>query len=128
MSGLEVASVYIAANILILVWLAFRVVSRRFRGRISMGDGGSDELATAIRVHGNATEYIPATLVGLIALAFLQAPNWAIHALGVAFTLGRLMHPIGMTSGPLILRQLGVILTWISMVILSLALLYFVFN
>jgi len=128
MSGLEVASVYIAANILILVWLAFRVVSRRFRGRISMGDGGSDELATAIRVHGNATEYIPATLVGLIALAFLQAPNWAIHALGVAFTLGRLMHPIGMTSGPLILRQLGVILTWASMVILSLALLYFVFN
>lgn len=128
MTGLEVASVYIAANILILVWLAFRVVTHRARGKISMGDGGSSDLATAIRVHGNATEYIPAMLVGLIALAFLQAPNWVIHALGATFTLGRLMHPMGMTGGPIQLRQLGILLTWLCMVILSLVLLYFVFT
>ena len=128
MPGLEVASVYIAANILILVWLAFRVVTHRARGKISMGDGGSSDLATAIRVHGNATEYIPAMLVGLIALAFLQAPSWVIHALGATFTLGRLMHPMGMTGGPIQLRQLGILLTWLCMVILSLVLLYFVFT
>ncbi len=128
MTGLEVASVYIAANILILIWLAFRVVTHRFRGKISMGDGGSSDLATAIRVHGNATEYIPAMLVGLIALAFLQAPNWAIHGLGAAFTLGRLLHPVGMSGGPIQLRQLGIMLSWLSMIILSLALLYYAFT
>lgn len=128
MSGLEVASVYVAANILILVWLAFRVVSHRFRGRISLGDGGSEDLAVAIRVHGNASEYIPAMLVGLLALAFLEVPVWIIHALGATFTVSRLLHPVGMTTGPIQLRQVGVLLTWLCMVILSLVLLYFVFT
>ena len=128
MSALQVASVYIAINILLLVWLAFRVVSRRFRGKISMGDGGSEDLAKAIRVHGNASEYTPAMLIGLLALAFLLAPIWSIHALGIGFTVGRVSHAIGMGSGPLILRQLGMVLTWTAMVILSLALLYMVFS
>ena len=128
MSALQVASVYIAINILILLWLAFRVVSHRFRGKISMGDGGSEDLAVAIRVHGNAAEYTPAMLIGLLALAFLHAPVWSIHALGIGFTLGRVSHAIGMGSGPVILRQLGMMLTWTAMVILSLALLYLVFS
>ena len=128
MSALQVASVYIAINILLLVWLAFRVVSRRFRGKISMGDGGSEDLAKAIRVHGNASEYTPAMLIGLLALGFLQGPVWSIHALGIGFTVGRVSHAIGMGSGPLILRQLGMVLTWTAMVILSLVLLYLVFS
>jgi len=128
MSSFQVASVYIAINILILVWLAIRVVSRRRRGKISIGDGGSDDLAVAIRVHGNASEYIPATLVGLLALAFLDSPVWSLHALGVTFTLGRLMHAFGMGSGPIIFRQLGVALTWLTMLIVSLAILYFAFT
>lgn len=128
MSALQVASVYIAINILMLVWLAFRVVSRRFRGKISMGDGGSEDLAKAIRVHGNASEYTPAMLIGLLALAFLQGPVWSIHALGIGFTFGRILHAIGMGSGPIILRQLGMVMTWTAMVILSLALLYLVFS
>ncbi|MEL7043041.1 MAG: MAPEG family protein [Pseudomonadota bacterium] len=128
MSALEVASVYIAINILILVWLAVRVVSRRFRGKISIGDGGSEDLARAIRVHGNASEYIPPTLVGFLAAAFLNAPVWSLHAMGIAFTLGRIIHAIGMGGGPLILRQLGMMLTWTVMVILSLAVVYFAFT
>ena len=51
MSALQVASVYVAINILMLVWFGLRVVARRFRGKISMGDGGSEDLARAIRVH-----------------------------------------------------------------------------
>ena len=93
-----------------------------------MGDGGSEDLAKAIRVHGNASEYTPAMLIGLLALAFLQGPVWSIHALGIGFTVGRISHAIGMGSGPLILRQLGMVLTWTAMVILSLALLYLVFS
>ena len=128
MSELQVASVYIAINMLMLVWLAFRVVSRRRSGKISIGDGGSDDLAVAIRVHGNATEYIPAMMVGLLALAFLQSPVWSLHALGIAFTLGRVMHAFGMGGGPIIFRQLGMMLTWLAMVIVSLAILYFAFT
>ncbi len=128
MSGLQVASVYIAINILILIWLAVRVVSRRRSGKISLGDGGSDDLAVAIRVHGNATEYIPAMMVGLLVLAFLESPVWSLHGLGITFTIGRLLHVVGMGSGPTIFRQLGVMLTWLSMVIVSLAILYVAFT
>jgi hypothetical protein len=128
MTALQVAAVYIAVNILILIYLALRVVAGRRKSLVSIGDGGSESLGTAIRVHGNATEYIPATLVGLLALAFLSAPIWAIHALGVSFTLGRLLHAIGMARGPIVFRQLGMVLTWAAMVILSLALLYLAFT
>lgn len=128
MSALQVASVYVAINVLMLVWLAIRVVSRRFRGKISMGDGGSEDLAKAIRVHGNATEYTPAMLVGLLTLAFLNGPIWSIHALGISFTIGRVSHAIGMGNGPIILRQLGMVLTWTAMVIVSLAILFLVFS
>ena len=128
MTELQVAAVYIAVNILILIYLAVRVVAGRRKSQVSIGDGGSESLGTAIRVHGNATEYIPATLVGLLALAFLSAPIWAIHALGVSFTLGRLLHAIGMARGPIVFRQLGMVLTWAAMVILSLALLYLAFT
>ncbi|MEL7284007.1 MAG: MAPEG family protein [Pseudomonadota bacterium] len=128
MSALEVAGVYIAINIFMLVWFAMRVVARRFRGKISMGDGGSEDLARAIRVHGNASEYVPPMLIGLLALAFLDAPIWSLHALGIGFTLGRLMHALGMSGGPLISRQLGMVLTWTAMAIVSLAILYLVFT
>ena len=128
MSALQVAGVYIAIYILMLVWFGLRVVARRFRGKISMGDGGSDDLARAIRVHGNASEYVPPMLVGLLALAFLDAPVWALHALGIGFTLGRIMHAFGMSGAPIILRQLGMVLTWTAMGIVSLAILYFAFT
>ena len=128
MSALQVASVYVAINVLMLVWLTIRVVSQRFRGKISMGDGGSEDLAKAIRVHGNATEYTPAMLVGLLTLAFLNGPIWSIHALGISFTIGRVSHAIGMGNGPIILRQLGMVLTWTAMVIVSLAILFLVFS
>ncbi|MDJ0920388.1 MAG: MAPEG family protein [Henriciella sp.] len=128
MSELQTAAVYVAANILILVWLAFRVVQRRFKGRISIGDGGSEDLAVAIRIHGNATEYIPAGLIGLVLLALLAAPVWMIHAVGVTLTVARLLHPIGMSGGPILFRQLGILLSWIVLVSLAVALLYLAFS
>ena len=128
MSELQIAAVYVAVNILILVWLAFRVVQRRFKGKVSIGDGGSDDLAVAIRVHGNATEYIPAGLIGLVVIALLSAPVWMIHAIGVTLTIARLLHPIGMSRGPIIFRQLGIMLAWTVLVSLAVALLYLAFS
>jgi hypothetical protein len=128
MSALQVASVYIAINILMLIWFAVRVVARRAKGNISMGDGGSEDLARAIRVHGNASEYTPPMLIGLLVLAFLESPIWGLHALGIGFTLGRLLHALGMSGGPIISRQLGMMLTWTAMVVVSLAILYLVFT
>lgn len=128
MSALQIAGIYVAINILMLVWFALGVVRHRFSGKISIGDGGSEPLARAIRVHGNAAENIPPALVGLLALALVQGPVWSLHVIGVLLTVGRISHAIGMNGGPVIFRQLGMLLSWASMVIVSLALLYFVFT
>lgn len=128
MTYLETAAVYIAANMLLLLWLAVRVIGRRFKGRISIGDGGSEDLAKAIRTHGNAQEYIPAAMLALLALALLKAPLWQIHAFGCVFTLARILHPIGMSGGPLLLRQAGTVLTLTSYALFALALLVAAFT
>ena len=69
MSPLQIAAIYIAANILILIWLSFRVVAWRRKTRGVANDAIPDGLARAIRVHGNASEYIPAAMLGLLVIA-----------------------------------------------------------
>lgn len=115
MTDLQTAGVYIAINIILLVYLAFRVVGRRLKGQVSIGDGGNEDLALAIRVHGNATEYVPAAMIGLLALTMLQAGSMIVHILGGAFTAGRLLHAFGLAKTLLPGRQLGMVLTWLSM-------------
>ena len=119
MTDMQVAGVYVAANILLLVYLAFRVVQRRFRDKISIGDGGDKDLALAIRVHGNASEYVPAAMIGLIVLVMLHAGSLLIHICGGAFTAGRLLHAFGFSRSVLPSRQLGVVLTWLSMLAIA---------
>ncbi len=117
MSPLQIAAIYIAANILILIWLSFRVVAWRRKTRGVANDAIPDGLARAIRVHGNASEYIPAAMLGLLVIALLAptGPGWVVHGLGLVFTLARVMHAIGYSRTILILRQLGILLTWGAM-------------
>lgn len=115
MSDMQVAGVYVAVNIILLVYLAFRVVQRRLRGKVSVGDGGDENLALAIRVHGNASEYVPAAMIGLVVLVMLQAGSLLLHICGGAFTAGRLLHAFGFSKGILPGRQIGMLLTWLSM-------------
>jgi uncharacterized membrane protein YecN with MAPEG domain len=115
MTPVAIAALYIAANILLLWYLSFRVVGRRQSARVSLGTGGDAELETRARVHGNASEYIPVTMLGLFVLATLGAPGWAIHAVGGAFTFGRLLHAIGLSGAILPLRAGGMVLTWLGM-------------
>ena len=115
MTPIATAAVYIGVNILILLALAVRVVGRRRSAQISIGTGGDGELEQRVRAHGNASEYIPVTMIGLFAIATLGAPLWAVHAIGGVFTLGRVLHGIGMSSNVLAPRALGMVLTWTAM-------------
>ena len=102
MNDMQVAGVYIAVNIILLVYLALRVVGNRRRGRVPIGDGGDERLALAIRVHGNASENIPLAMIGLVAMVSMQAGAMLIHICGGAFTLGRLIHAFGYSKGILL--------------------------
>lgn len=119
MTDMQTAGIYIAVNILLLVYLAFRVVSRRLPQRISIGDGGDERLALAIRVHANASEYVPAAMIGLIAMTMLGAGSLLIHIAGGGFTAGRLIHAFGFSKNIIPARQLGMVLTWLSMLAIA---------
>lgn len=117
MTKLDWASVYAGVNLLILFLLAFGVVRARQKHKVSLGDGGNPEVLQAMRAHANATEYIPAALVGLGLLAILDpVPLLAVQALGGVFTFGRVLHGIGMSSsgGVTAGRMIGILSTWLA--------------
>ncbi|MDX1291289.1 MAG: MAPEG family protein [Hyphomonas sp.] len=124
MTSLEVAGIYVGVNMLLLIYLAFRVVSVRQSAKVSIGSGGNETLELRTRVHGNATEYVPSMLVGLVVAALMGLPGWAIHVAGGMFTLGRVMHMIGLGGTIMPMRAGGILLSWISMVLVALAIIY----
>ncbi|MEJ0060640.1 MAG: MAPEG family protein [Terricaulis sp.] len=127
MVRLEIAAIYVGVNILLLLVLAYLVVRRRQTHKIALGDGGHDATARAIRAHGNASEYIPAGLVGIVLLALLDpaAPAWLLHASGISLTSGRIIHAIGLHTGTLNAgRIFGMALTMIAYALIGGGLLY----
>ncbi len=117
MTLFEIVAFYVAIHILILMALSYYVVSKRNSQEVSLGDGNDEIMQRAIRVQGNFTEYVPMALLGLLALAWLQAPVWALHAVGGVLTLARIMHATGLakSAGRTIGRFWGTFLTWLTL-------------
>ncbi len=115
MTVLSAAALYTGINILLLFLLSFRVVGRRRAAKVSLGTGGDADLEIRSRAHGNAAEYIPITMLGLFVMTQFAVPLWAIHAIGGTFTLGRVLHAIGLSATLLPARALGMVLTWLGM-------------
>ena len=94
--SLVAVSIYTGINILLLLALGLNVSLHRRRTKTSLGDGGDQKIACAVRAHGNHAEWFPGFLIGLALAALTGTPTYAVHALGVAFTLARLLHAWGM--------------------------------
>ena len=110
---LSITPVYAGLFALFFVALSLRVIRFRRSARISLGDGGDEELRRRTRVHANFAEYVPLTLV-LMALAELQGqPDWTIHLIGALLGIGRVAHAYGVSQAPQVLklRVLGMVMT-----------------
>lgn len=121
------AALWAGLCLILLLVLSVLVTRQRRRHRVEAGDGGVPALNQAIRAFGNATEYIPAALVGLGLLALVGAPPLLIHPIGATLFVGRLLHAFGLsrstgTSWP---RAAGALATWISYVATAAALLFY---
>ncbi|MEM9197719.1 MAG: MAPEG family protein [Pseudomonadota bacterium] len=90
---LPVTALFAGFNILLMCWLAVRVIRIRQTG-ISLGDGGNPTLQRLIRGHGNAAEYMPLGLIMLGLTEGMGAPGWTVALLGLGFTAGRLAHAL----------------------------------
>lgn len=123
---MQIAAIYAGLNIILLILLSLRVSLQRRKHKVSLGDGGVDELRRAIRAHGNAVEFIGPGLAGLAILALnADAVSLEIlHAAGATLTAGRVLHAAGLSAGEVnIGRMAGSGLTLLSFGILAYALL-----
>lgn len=127
MTALQAVALYTAINLLILVVLAYRVASRRRSAQVGIGHGDDDALHRAVRVHGNAAEWLPGALLGLLVLALMNAPVLLIHALGVFLVLGRGLHVYGLSnnSGASFGRVAGAAMTMLIYAVEAAALFWF---
>ena len=116
-----ISSLYAALLALLIVWLSLRVIKLRRVKKVRIGDGGEPELQTAIRAQGNATEYIPISLILLVLLELSGAHMTLVHFGGIAILVGRLMHARGLLTGNLRYRVLGMQITVFTLIGLALA-------
>lgn len=94
MPFVPVSAFYTALLATLMLLLAYQVVKQRIRHKSGLGHTEKDVLVTG-RIHANATEYIPITLI-LMAMAELNGANSTVlHGAGVAFLLSRIAHAWG---------------------------------
>ena len=118
-----ITAFYAGLNALVILWLAWAVISRRRSGRISHGDGDDPAFRKVIRGHANAVETIPIALILMTLTELFGAPAVAIHIAGAALTIGRIMHGLHFTGkAKIIFRMLGMLLTLLVIGVLAIGL------
>jgi len=112
--------VYASLSAFIIVWLSLNVIKKRHSNRVSVGDGGIEELKIAMAAQSNAIEYIPIALLLLFALEYNEANIIIVHVLGLSLITGRLVHAKGILSANLKRRVLGMQITIYTIIGLAL--------
>ena len=117
--------IYAVVLALLIVWLSLNVIKIRRHHQVPFGDGDSPMLQVARAAHSNATEYIPISLILLFALEYNHGYLWLVHGFGAVIVVGRIVHARGLLADRFKLRILGMQLTLLGIIGLSVANLYF---
>lgn len=89
---------YAACLGVFFVYLSVRTLRLGRKNQIAIGDGGNVSLQRAMRVHANFAEYTPVTILLAGFVESLRYDAVLIHALLLAFTLGRFAHAFGVSK------------------------------
>lgn len=127
LASARAAALWAGLHLILLLVLGVLVTRQRRKLHVVIGDGGVPALTQAVRAFGNASEYVPAALVGLTILALLGAAPLLIHVIGLALFVGRVLHAVGLSrsSGASWPRAVGAVATWIAYVAAAAALLFY---
>lgn len=112
--AVPITAVFGAINAVLNVALAANVSRVRAQVKVFLGTGESHELLKAARRHGNNAEYVPLALVGLLLAELNGGGVKALYGLGIALTVGRIIHALAIDKTPNPVRALGIVLTWAS--------------
>jgi uncharacterized membrane protein YecN with MAPEG domain len=108
-----IVALYGALNAIFNVVLASRVSIARRRAQTSLGLGTDPALLHANRAHANNAEFVPLALVMLLIAELQGGGSTALHSMGGALLVGRILHVIGIPrKAPNPYRALGATMTW----------------
>jgi len=121
--SVSITALYAAIFALWLTALAINVTAHRVKFSVGVGDGGNPTMLRMIRLHANAAEYLPITLILMGVYEINGGSHLVLHLAGVAMILARLAHASALWRSPVAgpARQFGQGTTWIVIVALSLA-------
>lgn len=116
-----ITAIYAALLGILMIGLAYRVVRLRWQEQVPLGHGSSKDLLRAVRVHGNAAEYLPIILLLLLLFELNGGAAWLLHLFGVATLVARVLHALWLSryTGTSFGRLYGTGITWL--VVLGLA-------
>jgi uncharacterized protein len=116
-----VTALYAGACALLLLILAAQVSRQRRTFKVGLGDGGHPPLIRAVRVHGNAVEWILPMLLLLLIAELNHASHLFLHACGIVFFAARITHAVGLSghSGESGGRVVGTALSWLVIGVLA---------
>ncbi len=116
-----ITALYTGLLALLLLVLALRIIRLRWKLRVGIGDGGDRSMLRAVRAHGNAAEYVPITLLLLLAVELNHGNPLLLHACGAIFVGSRVLHAIGLTrsGGPSWPRAAGTLGTMAVVIVLA---------
>ena len=117
----RITGLYAGMCAVILLALAVRVILLRWSTKTGIGDGGDRRLARAIRIHGNAIEYVPIALILMLIAELLGAAPALLHGCGIALVAARISHALGLasTAGVSVGRSLGITVNFAVILVLA---------
>lgn len=115
--AVQIVALYGALHAVFNVALAANVSRLRGKANVFLGTGDSPELLVAVRRHGNHSEYVGLALVVLLIAELAGGSDRMLHGVGAAFTLGRVLHAIGVGIKPSAPRALGALFTWAAIAV-----------
>ncbi len=117
-----VTSLYASLLGLLLLYLAYRIVKVRRSQKVGLGTGGDEAVEHAMRVMGNAVEYVPMALILIALLEINNTPPWMIHIYGGTLLASRLYHlqGFGGNTGISRGRYFGTLGTWLVIALAAL--------
>ncbi len=109
--SVAITALYAAISALVILVFALNVMRARGVYRVGLGDGGNPDMQRAIRVHGNAIEYVPIALIVMLLYELMHGSPLLLHISGVCLVLGRIAHAIGVlkSSGTSSGRFIGIV-------------------
>jgi len=127
MQAIQAAALWSGLLILLMLVLSGIVVSGRRRHLVSFGDGGNPDLMAASRAFGNCAEYATPGMIAMLLLAAVGAPVLMVHGVVAPLLVGRIVHALGLLfqTGPSLGRVIGMLLTWVALLIAAVGLIAF---